>query len=114
MLVKEQVGGSDGALGIGLALVVQVKSATLQVLAGLAIGFALSFALVLVLRTDFWTILANLRILNESQIDRVPGISIADGSPKAYLNSVWAWPVTVFITWGCGILFANRKPLQPQ
>ena len=83
-------------------------------LVGLAIGFALSFALVLVLRTDFWTILDNLRILNESQIDRVPGISIADGSPKAYLNSVWAWPVTVFITWGCGILFANRKPLQPQ
>ncbi|MFP6901217.1 MAG: hypothetical protein VCA36_09755, partial [Opitutales bacterium] len=77
-------------------------------LRGLAIGFALSFLLVLSIRTDLWVILQNLSILTDSQIADVATINLKDGKPAAIVNSVWAWPVTVFITWGCGLLFPRR------
>ena len=74
-------------------------------LTGLAIGFALSFILVLLVRTDFWVIFDNLGFLTDAQIDDVLTMDLDKaGKPKAIINSVWAWPVTVFITWGCGIL----------
>jgi SSS family transporter len=77
-------------------------------LRGLALGFALSFALVVCLRTDAWTILANLGVLTDSQIAQLPTMEVVKGAPKAIISSVWAWPVTVFITWGCGLLVPRR------
>ena len=78
-------------------------------LPGLAVGFVLSFLLVLLLRTDLWTILDNFCVLNDSQIAQIPTMEVIKGSPRAIINSVWAWPVTVFITWGCGLLFPRRQ-----
>ncbi len=82
-------------------------------LKGLAIGFGLSFLLVLCLRTDLWTILDNLGLLTDAQIEDLLTMKVKDGKPAAIISSVWAWPVTVFITWGCGWLLPRRdEPSQ--
>ena len=73
-------------------------------LRGLIFGFALSFALVLFIRTELWTILQNLNLLTDAQIDNLPAIKIVNGKPAHEIHSAWVWPVTVFITWGCGLL----------
>jgi SSS family transporter len=82
-------------------------------LRGLVVGFALSFLLVLLIRTDLWTILLNLDFMTIESIAGFPTIApTEDGKPKAIVNSVWVWPVTVFITWGCGLLIPRRE--QPS
>ncbi len=79
-------------------------------LTGLAIGFALSFILVLLVRTDLWVILDNFGCLTNPQVSELPNLSrvlameVDDGKLQGVVNSVWTWPVTVFLTWGCGLL----------
>ncbi len=78
-------------------------------LRGLVIGFALSFLLVIFVKTDLWIIFQNLSLLTDAQIDNLPAIKIEDGKPAHEIHSAWSWPVTVFITWGCGLLFPRRE-----
>ena len=86
-------------------------------LTGLAIGFALSFLLVLFVRTDLWVILDNFGCLTNPQVSELPNLSrvlameVADGKLQGVVNSVWTWPITVFLTWGCGLLIP--RPGEP-
>ncbi|MDC0157856.1 hypothetical protein OAK38_08850 [Verrucomicrobia bacterium] len=76
--------------------------------AGLAIGFALSFLLVAYIRPDFYQILINFDIISTKDAAAWNGLVEENGKLKPILHSAWAWPVTVFITWGCGLLFAKK------
>ena len=78
-------------------------------LKGLALGFVLSFLLVLFLRTELYSALLNLDICSEGQIASLPHIEVKGGKPSSSISSVWAWPVTVFLTWGCGLLFPKKE-----
>ena len=78
-------------------------------LLGLSIGFALSFLLVLYLRTDLWTILLQFGLLDPDQVKSFPALDFENGVPRSSINSVWAWPITVFLTWGCGILIPRKE-----
>ena len=34
---------------------------------------------------------------------------IMNGKLEPTINTAWAWPVTVFITWGTGLLFLKKR-----
>ena len=91
-------------LGMFLAALFTPRARTL----GLALGFALSFALVAYVRPDFYQILINFKFLSAEQAASWNGLSQENGELKPTLNSAWAWPVTVFLTWGCGLLFQRK------
>ncbi len=91
-------------LGIFLAALFTPRAHT----AGLCVGFALSFLLVAYIRPDFYQILINFEFLSAKDATEWNGIGEEDGKLKPLLHSAWAWPVTVFITWGCGLLFAKK------
>ncbi len=76
---------------------------------GLAFGFILSFLLVASLRPDFYQILLNYKLISFETALSWSFLSDNGGKLGILINTVWAWPVTVFITWGCGLLFAKRK-----
>ena len=76
---------------------------------GLAFGFIFSFLLVASLRPDFYQILLNYKLISFETALRWSFLSDDGGKLGILINTVWAWPVTVFITWGCGLLFAKRK-----
>ena len=78
-------------------------------LKGLSLGFALSFLLVLLLRTELYSALLNLEVCSEAQVASLPHITVTNGIPAGSISSVWAWPVTVFLTWFCGVLFPRDK-----
>jgi len=92
-------------LGMFLAALLTPQART----AGLALGFALSFLLVAYIRPDFYQILINFEILSAKDAAEWNGIGEEKGKLKPVLHSAWAWPVTVFITWGCGLLFAKKS-----
>jgi solute:Na+ symporter, SSS family len=92
-------------LGMFLAALFTPRART----AGLALGFALSFLLVAYIRPDFYQILINFEILSAKDAAEWNGIGEEKGKLKPILHSAWAWPVTVFITWGCGLLFAKKS-----
>jgi SSS family transporter len=93
-------------LGMFLAALFTPQART----AGLAAGFALSFLLVAYIRPDFYQILINFDIFSARDAAEWNGIGEEGGGLKPILHSAWAWPVTVFITWGCGLLFPNKTP----
>jgi len=75
---------------------------------GLALGFALSFALVAYLRPDFYQILLNFDLISLDQVEEWSGLNVNGEKLGITINTAWAWPVTVFLTWGCGLLFPRR------
>ena len=75
---------------------------------GLAIGFGLSFLLVAYIRPDFYQILINFEFISIKDATGWLGIGEENGKLKPLLHSAWAWPITVFITWGCGLPFAKK------
>ena len=79
---------------------------------GLTLGFVLSFLLVLYIRTDLWNILINFKIYTPEKIAGfAPFTANEAGKLASKINAAWAWPVTVFLTWGCGLLLGkNRIP----
>ena len=87
-------------LGMFLAALFTPQAKTV----GLAMGFALSFLLVAYIRPDFYQILINFEVFSARELAGWKGIGEEDGKLKPILNSAWAWPVTVFLTWGCGLL----------
>ena len=77
---------------------------------GLSLGFFLSFALVAYLRPDLYQILLNFDFISYDDVDRWSGLSVNGEKLGITINTAWAWPVTVFLTWGCGLLFPRRTP----
>jgi SSS family solute:Na+ symporter len=75
---------------------------------GLCIGFALSFALVAYLRPDLYQILLNFDLLSYEQVAQWSGLKVEGEKLGIQINTAWAWPVTVFLTWGCGVLLPRK------
>jgi solute:Na+ symporter, SSS family len=94
-------------LGMFLAALFTPRART----AGLALGFALSFLLVAYIRPDFYQILINFDIISAQDAATWNGLSEENGILKPHLHSAWAWPITVFLTWGCGLLFAKKAKI---
>jgi solute:Na+ symporter, SSS family len=76
---------------------------------GLSIGFACSFFLVAYLRPDIYQILLNFDLITIDQVKDWSGLEVKNEKLSIQINTAWAWPVTVFITWGCGILFPRKN-----
>ena len=92
-------------LGMFLASLLTPK-ASVQ---GLSIGFALSFLLVASLRPDFYQILINYDIISFQGALDWSFLKDNQGELGITINTVWAWPITVFITWGMGIIIPKKK-----
>jgi SSS family solute:Na+ symporter len=76
---------------------------------GLSIGFILSFILVASLRPDFYQILINYDVISFEDALRWSFLEDRGGKLASVINTVWAWPVTVFITWGFGVILPRKK-----
>jgi len=76
---------------------------------GLALGFALSFALVAYLRPDFYQVLLNFDLISLDQVEEWSGLMVKGSKLIIEINTAWAWPVTVFLTWGCGLLLPRQS-----
>jgi SSS family solute:Na+ symporter len=76
---------------------------------GLSLGFALSFALVAYLRPDFYQILLNFDLISLDQVEEWSGLMVKGSKLIIEINTAWAWPVTVFLTWGCGLLMPRKE-----
>jgi len=76
---------------------------------GLSLGFALSFALVAYLRPDFYQILLNFDLISFEDVAQWSGLKVDGEKLGIIINTAWAWPVTVFLTWGCGILLPRKE-----
>ena len=73
--------------------------------AGIAMGFVFPLFL--------WPISARILpdLINFNPFLRAAswgGLAEDNAKLKPIVHSAWAWPVTVFITWGCGLLFAKK------
>ncbi len=76
---------------------------------GLALGFALSFALVAYMRPDIYQILLNFELISKEQALSWSSLADKNGKLSPTIHTAWAWPVTVFITWGTALLFPRKK-----
>ena len=92
-------------LGIFLAALFTPRASAL----GLTFGFFLSFALVAYLRPDFYQILMNFDLIHLEDALAWSGLEARDGKLTPLIHTAWAWPVTVFITWGFGLLISPRN-----
>jgi hypothetical protein len=92
-------------LGMFLASLLTPKASV----KGLAVGFILSFLLVASLRPDFYQILLNYNLISLENALQWSFLQDSGGKLGIVINTVWAWPVTVFLTWGFGILFSKKK-----
>ena len=76
---------------------------------GLAIGFAISFCLVMLVKTDIHTILINYELLSPQAIEDSRFLSMFlnvsnEGALSSKLNFAWMYPITALITLGFGFL----------
>ena len=92
-------------LGMFLASLLTPKASV----KGLAVGFMLSFILVASLRPDFYQILINYNLISLRSALQWSFLQDSGGKLGIIINTVWAWPVTVFLTWGFGILFSEKE-----
>ena len=76
---------------------------------GLSLGFALSFTLVAYLRPDFYQILLNFNFISYEDVAQWSGLKVDGEKLGIIINIAWAWPVTVFLTWGCGLLLPRKS-----
>ncbi|MBP51927.1 MAG: hypothetical protein CMI27_02155 [Opitutae bacterium] len=92
-------------LGMFLASLLSPRASTW----GLTLGFSLSFLLVAYLRPDFYQVLINFELISVEQAVEWNGLKKTDGQLAPKINTAWAWPVTVFLTWGCGVLIPRKE-----
>jgi len=92
-------------LGMFLASLLTPKASV----KGLAVGFMLSFILVASLRPDFYQILINYNLISLKSALQWSFLQKSGGTLGIIINTVWACPVTVFLTWGFGILFSEKE-----
>lgn len=80
---------------------------------GLAIGAAVSFVLVVFVRTDVWVLFMNDHLAEF--LARLPTYELVEGATKSVrptLTSAWMWPVTTFITMGFGLLLGKKRDAE--
>jgi hypothetical protein len=92
-------------LGMFLASLLSPKAGV----KGLSVGFLFSFMLVVSLRPDLYQILLNYDLISFDTALRWSFLQDRNGTLSPIVNTVWAWPVTVFITWGFGLLIPQKK-----
>ena len=92
-------------LGMFLASLLSPKAGV----KGLSAGFLISFMLVVSLRPDLYQILLNYDLISFDTALRWSFLQDRNGTLSPVVNTVWAWPVTVFITWGFGLLIPQKK-----
>ena len=92
-------------LGMFLASLLSPKAGV----KGLSVGFLISFMLVVSLRPDLYQILLNYDLISFDTALRWSFLQDRNGTLSPIVNTVWAWPVTVFITWGFGLLIPQKK-----
>ncbi|MGK0189494.1 MAG: SSS family solute:Na+ symporter [Verrucomicrobiales bacterium] len=81
---------------------------------GLAIGFALSFILVMLVKTDVYTIFINFGATTPQGIvdNRFFSIFLTmneQGAIASKLNFAWMYPVTALLTFGFGLLLPKKQ-----
>ena len=92
-------------LGMFLASLLTPKASV----KGLALGFVISFLLVASLRPDFYQILLNYDLISFESALEWSFLKDTGGKLGIIINTVWAWPVTVFITWGMGLVIPKKE-----
>ena len=92
-------------LGMFLASLLTPKASV----KGLAFGFVISFLLVASLRPDFYQILLNYDLISFESALEWSFLKDTGGKLGIIINTVWAWPVTVFITWGMGLVIPKKE-----
>ena len=99
-------------LGIFLASLLTPKAG----IKGLTLGFFISFALVAYIRPDFYQILINFDLLTLEKAVEWSFLEAKEDTLKPIIHTAWAWPLTVFITWGAGAFSPKRliDDLAPQ
>jgi hypothetical protein len=65
--------------------------------------------LVAYLRPDFYQILLNFDLISLDQVEEWSGLMVKGSKLIIEINTAWAWPVTVFLTWGCGLLLPRKE-----
>ncbi|MAB76925.1 MAG: hypothetical protein CMO47_10780 [Verrucomicrobiales bacterium] len=76
---------------------------------GLVVGAVISFVLVIFVRTDVWVLFMNDGLAEA--LANLPTYQLVEGESKTIkptLSSAWMWPITTFLTIGCGLLFPKR------
>jgi len=79
---------------------------------GLTIGAAVSFLLVMFVRTDIWALLMTDSLAQT--LSRLPSYQLVEGATKGIkptLASAWMWPITTFITIAFGLFFPKKPSL---
>ncbi|MGE9270426.1 MAG: hypothetical protein ACQKBU_06445, partial [Verrucomicrobiales bacterium] len=76
---------------------------------GLAVGSLLSFLLVALIRPDLWVLLASAQVPLEwlSFFGTFDPELLSEGKISSLWCYAWTWPVTAFLTFACGLLFAS-------
>ncbi|WP_353568138.1 sodium:solute symporter family transporter [Haloferula sargassicola] len=77
---------------------------------GLALGAAVSFLLVALIRADFWVLWgkAGLPLAWLAPLHTFDPVALAEGKPVPLWCYAWAWPVTSVVTFLFGFLLAPR------
>lgn len=91
-------------LGMFLASLLTPKASV----KGLALGFAISFCLVASLRPDFYQIFINYEFITFEQAIQWSFLKEEGGKLGIQINTAWAWPITVLITWGFGLIVPRK------
>lgn len=93
-------------LGMFLVALLAKRRGSIQ---GLVIGAAISFVLVVFVRTDVWVLfMSNGLAESLAQLPTYELVGDVVKSVKSTIASVWMWPVTTFITIACGLLLGKR------
>jgi len=80
---------------------------------GLVIGAAISFLLVVFVRTDVWVLFMNNGLADFlAQLPTYELVGEEVKSVKSTIASAWMWPITTIITIACGLLIGKRDPLK--
>lgn len=88
---------------------------------GLVIGFVLSFALVLFIRTDVWGLIFNFSDVLAKPLSALPTYTLKEtelpsGGVEYGLNPVffygWAWPLSALITVLCGVFIPSARDVE--
>ncbi len=78
---------------------------------GLAVGAVLSFAIVALVRADFWVLLAKAGVSLDwlGALGTFDAAELEEGRVQALWCYAWAWPLTTLVTIACGLLIPASK-----
>ncbi len=71
---------------------------------GLFVGAALSFILVLFVRTDIWVLVMKAGWIRPETLAQLPTYELVGESIRSTLSYVWMWPLTAIVTLLCGLM----------